>query len=237
MRFAAIKKFFGGTWSPVCYSDFNLFKYMIFAWISAIPVCWIGIPLETARSAYYADKTWPEEFRKGYRSPLHALIKIPFTEGPLFLFKGGLLTYAGHVQLTAGILFAYTWLMNKLFFLWIYNDFPYSFVKFWVLNLSFAFGSFVGYPFYFMKNAVETWPKERGGHDTFKGSYYNAFKFMSQNFDIFSTTFFEGYWTWFRTRGIILYLAWWHADNVGLLNNYRTDFNSIENINTFTESD
>ena len=237
MRLAAMKKSFGGTWSPICFSDFNLFKYMVFCWTAAIPVGWIGIPFEIARKAYYADLTWPAEFRKGYRSPLHALLKIPFNEGPLFFFKGGLLTYLGNVQTTAGLFFFYVYTMNKLFYLWLYNEFPYAFVKFWVLNMSFAFGSIIGYPFYYLKRAVETWPKERGGHDTFKGSYYNAFKFMRQNYDVFNTTFYEGYWTWFRTQGIILYLACWQADNMGLFNNYKTDFNTIENINTQYESD
>ena len=79
MRFASMKKFYGGSWSPVCLLDFNILKNILFSWASAIPVCWMGIPFETARKAYYADLTWPAELRKGFRSPLHALCKIPFT--------------------------------------------------------------------------------------------------------------------------------------------------------------
>ncbi len=237
MRLAALKKFWGGTWSPVCLHDFNFFKYMFFCFIGALPVCWTGIPFETARKAYYADLTWPEEYRKGYRSPLHALLKIPFNEGPLFLFKGGLLTYVGNVQLTFGTFFTYNWLKNKAFFLWLYNEIPYSWVKFWILNFSFGVGSILGYPLYFLKEAIDTWPKERGGNDTFKGSYYNAFKFMRQNYDLFNTSFYEGYWRWFRTQGIIFYLAIWQADNMGLFSNYKTDLNSLNNIVTMAESD
>ena len=181
LRVASFKKFYGGTWSPISLHDFNIFKNIFYSWACAIPVCWVGIPLEAARKAYYADLTWPAELRKGFRSPLHALAKIPFTEGPLFLFKGGLLTYVGNIQLTAFTFLFYSWLKNKAFFIWIYNDVPYNWIKFWILNLSFAVGSFFGYPLYFMKEMVEVWPKERGGHDTFKGSYYNALKFMRQN--------------------------------------------------------
>jgi solute carrier family 25 oxoglutarate transporter 11 len=237
MRFASFKKFFGGTWSPVCLTDFNGPKYFFFAYLSAIPVCWMGIPLEVARKAYYADLTWPEELRKGYRSPLHALLKIPFNEGPLFLFKGGMLPYIGNVQVTAMTFFTYTWCTNKVFFLWLYNEIPESWVRFWCLNIAFAFGSAFGYPIYFLKEMVETWPKERGGHDTFKGSYYNALKFMRQNYDRYNTTFYQGYWRWFRTQGIIFYIACWQADKMGLFDNYRTDFNNIQNIVTQSESD
>ena len=237
MRFASLKKFYGGSWSPVCFHDFNVFKNIFFAWASAIPVCWIGIPFETARRAYYADLTWPAELRKGFRSPLHALCKIPFTEGPLYLFKGGLLTYVGNVQFTAFTFLVYTWLKNKAFFMWIYNQVPYDWVKFWCMNISFAAGSIFGYPIYYLKEMVETWPKERGGHDTFKGSYYNALKFLRQNYDIYNTSFYEGYWRWFRTQGIIFYIAMWQADNMGLINNFKSDPNTLTNIVSFSESD
>jgi solute carrier family 25 oxoglutarate transporter 11 len=237
LRIASFKKFYGGTWSPVSISDFNIIKNIFHSWACAIPVCWVGIPFETARKAYYADLTWPAELRKGFRSPLHALAKIPFTEGPLYLFKGGLLTYVGNVQLTAFTFLFYSWLKNKAFFLWVYNDFPYEWIKFWCLNIAFAVGSVCGYPLYYLKEMIEVWPKERGGHDTFKGSYYNALKWMRQNYDVYNTNLYEGYWRWFRTQGIIFYLAIWQADNMGLFTNYKTELNTLTNIVSFAESD
>lgn len=53
------------------------------------PTCATSIPFENAKRAYYADRTWPKELRRGYTSPLNALIRIPFEEGPAYLFKGG----------------------------------------------------------------------------------------------------------------------------------------------------
>ena len=47
----------------------------------------IGIPLEMARMAYYADKTFPTELQKGYTSYWNALKRIPMEEGPYFLYK------------------------------------------------------------------------------------------------------------------------------------------------------
>ncbi len=237
MRFAVMHKFYGGSWSPICFADFNPIKNIFFSYMAALTTSWIGIPLEVARKAYYADKTWPEDLRKGYRSPLGALIRIPFEEGPLFLFKGYLPVFLGNLQFTAQTFLSYTWLKNKLFFLWVYNEIPYDLVKVCTLGIAFGWGSFFGYPFYFLKEMMEVWPKERGGRCTFQGSYWNAVKFLKQNFDGYSTTFYEGYWRWFRTRGLIFLLAMWQADNMGIFTNYKTDFNSIYNITSHHESD
>lgn len=43
--------------------------------------CWIGVPFEVARMAYYADKTFPKELQRGYKSYFNALFRIPFEEG------------------------------------------------------------------------------------------------------------------------------------------------------------
>lgn len=134
-RLSSLQYFWGGTWSPASMADMNSPKYLAFSFLSSFAACWIGIPFYIARRAYYADQTWPAELRKGYRSPLHALLKIPFTEGPLFLFKGGVPFYIGNSIFTGWVFYLYTWLKNKLFFLWLYNDIHYNIVKFWYFFL------------------------------------------------------------------------------------------------------
>lgn len=237
MRLSSLHYFWGGTWSPLQYADFNSIKYLLFSHFSAFAVCWTGIPFEVARKAYYADQSWPTELRKGYRSPLHALVKIPLTEGPLFLFKGGLLTYIGTSVFTGWTFFMYTWLKNKLFFLWLYNDISYSWVKFINMNIAFFVGSGFGYPFISLKEMMDTWPKERGGRDTFESSGWNAFKWFRLNFETYHTNFMNGYWRWFRRQGAIFYIAMWYADNMGLFTNNLSDPNTIENIVGEEESD
>ena len=76
---------FGGTWAPYTFADYNSVRLIAFSTITGFVTGWTNYPLAVARKAYYADMSWPVEYRKGYRSPLHALCKIPFTEGPLFL--------------------------------------------------------------------------------------------------------------------------------------------------------
>jgi len=50
----------------------------------------ISIPFEMARLTYYADKTYPKELQRGYSSYFNALHRIPFEEGPYWLFKNTL---------------------------------------------------------------------------------------------------------------------------------------------------
>lgn len=81
---------YGGTHSPQDFSDSNTFKHLVCAIAAFTPTCALTVPFENARRAYYADRTWPLEMRKGYSSPINALMRIPFEEGPAFLFKNGL---------------------------------------------------------------------------------------------------------------------------------------------------
>src|SRR6266581_4648138 len=97
--------------------------------MAIIPTCWTGVPFEMARRAYYADKTWPLELRKGYTSPTNALLRIPFEEGPYYLIKGGFPIAASAWIFWTGFLTIYSWVKNKFYFLWTYNDFSYNYIK------------------------------------------------------------------------------------------------------------
>jgi hypothetical protein len=84
---------YGGTHSPNDFADSNTFKHLLCAIMSFAPTCGFTIPFENARRAYFADKSWPLELRRGYTSPLNALVRVPFEEGPSYLFKGGFPIY------------------------------------------------------------------------------------------------------------------------------------------------
>ena len=81
---------YGGTWSPQEFVDYNSYKPLVCAWAAFTPTCWLTVPFENARRAYYADKTWPHELRRNYSSPTQALFRIPYEEGPYYLFRGAL---------------------------------------------------------------------------------------------------------------------------------------------------
>lgn len=98
----------------------NSFKSFLCAIEAFVPTCALGIPFENARRAYYADRSWPVELRKGYTSPTNALIRIPFEEGLGYLFKGGFPIWSSSCIFWIGAATFYSWLKNKFFFMWTY---------------------------------------------------------------------------------------------------------------------
>lgn len=90
----------------------------------------------------------------------------------------------------------YSFIKNKFFFMWTYNDFSYDYIK--VLNMGFSFGaaSILAYPFYFTREMVDIWPKERGGHCTWNNSYRQCAKWMIENMDMLYFNFLTGYTRW-----------------------------------------
>ncbi len=213
---------FGGTWSPKNFADVNSTKYLFCSFYAALLSCWTQYPLDVARKAYYADLTWPEDLRKGYRSPLHALFKIPFSEGPLYLFRGGLPYCAGNFFGMGWMFYTYCWMKDKFAFLWKVNDLNYSWCKFWILNLSFALGSLGAQPFFTIKKIMDESPKCRGGKPLFETTW-DALKYVKLRWHGNGPNFQQGYWTWIRNHGMILYITIWLADNMGLMDNFRED--------------
>lgn len=55
---------------------------------------------------------------------------------------------------------SYSWLKNKLFFFWVYNDFSYEYVKALMMTGCWTFATLVSYPAYFARDMVDLWPKE-----------------------------------------------------------------------------
>ena len=195
-----------------------------------LPTCWLTVPFENARRAYYADKTWPIELRRNYTSPTQALCRIPFEEGPAYLFKGGFPLCMNQFLFWTLYVHHYIWLKNKLFLFWIYNDFSYNWCKFLFQSFSFALASIVAYPAYHTREMVDLWPKERGGFCTWNNSYRTAFRWMVQNMDTHSYNYMRGYTGWLKRYGITYYIALWMADNLGMMSNCNEAYNSLETI-------
>lgn len=196
--------------------------------IAVTPTCWLTVPFENARRAYFADRTWPIEVRKGYTSPTNALLRIPFEEGPYYLFKGGFPHVASQWVFWTGYFTLYSWAKNKFFFLWTYNEFSYSYIKFFMSGIAFLIASATAYPFYFTREMVDIWPKERGGHCTWNNNYRNCAKWMIENMDMMYYNYLSGYWRWVRRYGASYFIGLWVADNLGMFSNCNESYNGIE---------
>lgn len=220
--------FYGGTWSAAEYADYNAFKYIFCANLAAIPTMWTGVPFEMARRAYYADTTWPLEMRRGYTSPFNALLRIPFEEGPAYLFKGGSPIMFRDFMFFSYFFATFAWLKNKLFFFWVYQDFSYEYIKFLMMTFSWYTASLVSYPAYFAREMVDLWPKERGGACTFQNSYKRAFMWWLEGNHF--TNMFAGHTQFLISRGIPLWITMWLADNLGMFSNISDNTLGIDNV-------
>ena len=222
LKISCLHYVFGSTVSPKTFADFNSLKYIFMCLVASFMSGWTNYPLAVARKAYYADQSWPEELRKGYRSPLHALVKIPFSEGPLFLFRGGLPVYLGNAIGCGWFFTFYTWFKDKSKFFWIYHDFNYSMCKFIILSGSMALASIFWQPWLTVKDILDNAPKDRGGKPTFNSSY-EAIRYVKLRWNEYQPNLMYGYWRWFRSYGIQMFISVWLADNLGLMDNIRED--------------
>ena len=228
MKLSAWQFVYGGTWSPQEYADSNTFKHLICSWAAFTPTCFLTVPFENARRAYYADKTWPAELRKGYTSPINALLRIPFEEGALALIKNGFPIALNQWLFWVTYCTLYTYEKNKFFFLWTYNDFSYDATKFGMMTIAFTLSSIFAYPAYFTREMVDIWPKERGGHCTWNNSYRACFKWMVEYMDMLYFNFLSGYWKWFKRYGAGYFIGLWVADSLGMFSNNNEMYGSLE---------
>lgn len=225
LKLAIFHYTFGGTWSPVKYTDFNGFKPLFMGYLTGFLTGWTSYPLAVARKAYYADLSWPAEVRKGYRSPFHALLKIPFSEGPMFLFRGGLLHWMGNTFGAGPLFFIYIFFMDKFKYLYEYNYVNYSWMKFIFLNMAFLVSMPFSQSFFTMKEIMDKAPRERGGKTSFNTSG-EAFKYLYNQYSKTTSNFLAGYWRWFKDYGAVLYLTIWFADNLGMMSNFKAEPNT-----------
>ena len=229
LKLAVWQYWFGSTWSPAEYPDMNVIKYMGCGLAMSIPTAWTAIPFTMASRAYYADKTWPIEMRRGYKSPLNALLRIPFEEGPSYLFRGGLPIAGRDATFFSFFFVTYVWLKNKLFYFWVYQDFSYEYMKCILMGFAFILATCASQPWTFARHAVDLWPKERGGHCTWDNNYRVAVRWMFDNTDIFFTNYFTNYWSYAVKRAAPVVISVWVADNLGMFSNVEDSTLGIEN--------
>ena len=228
VKLSAWQLVYGSTWSPQEYADYNTWKHLVCAIGAITPTVGLTVPFENARRAYYADKTWPLELRRGYTSPTQALLRIPYEEGIGYLFRGGVPIYANQWMFWVTYLSFYTWFKNKMFFMWVYNEFNYEVLKVVHISTSFLIAGFHYYPFYYAREMVDLWPKERGGHCTFNNNYRQAMKWQIENMDVLFFNFQTNFMQWVRRYGLLYIGGLWVADSMGMMSNCNETFNGLE---------
>lgn len=110
-RLTAFRYFTGGfsqTFGSVNIDQWKRYFPMMGA---SFLTCWIMAPLEVAREAYFGDRTFPKELRKGYNSIPDALFKLAKTD-PYALFKNSLPTAMASFVQTSFLLGIFDYLFD-----------------------------------------------------------------------------------------------------------------------------
>ena len=162
---------------------------------SAVVSAPLGVMVDMASRAYYADKTFPKELQKGYKNFLDAFKRIPFEEGPYYLFKNTFPLFIKHSIGPFTALYCYDFLIDKLSILWRVANMPVLPVVLFCASFGVYLGAAFTYPFaQTSREMVDIWPK-KNGIDPFAGNYRKAsvYIWFSQNILMFYPGFFKNY--------------------------------------------
>jgi len=128
--------------------------------------------------AYYGDKSFPKDLQRGYKSYFNALWRIPFEEGPYYLFKNSFPLYARNFLQTLTLLFTFDFLKDKTSFIWRVGEVPYFPCKVAIAGISTYLALIFSYPMYVTREMVDFWPKNKDLPDIWKGNYRKAAAWM-----------------------------------------------------------
>lgn len=185
----------------------------IFASLITAP---LSIPFEMARMTYYADKTFPKELQRGYTSFFNALRRIPFEEGPYWLFKNSFPFFARNFFQTFTLFYSFDFMKDKMSFTWRVGEMPYEPVKAVLITISAYLASIFSYPFgVTIREMVDFWPKEKGGICTWDNNYRKAAVWLW--YHEFSNTMWPGMFNNYFWRNFPwMFGSVWIADKLGM---------------------
>jgi hypothetical protein len=192
---ALVRQFNSGWCSNFGGFDYNLYRKvptMLAPFLLTSP---IGVAIDMVSRAYNADKTFPKELQKGYKSYLDAFKRIPFEEGPYYLFKNTFPLYIKHIFGPFTSFLIYDWLIDKVSVLWRNTNFPILPLQLFCAAFGTYFGAVFTYPFAYMsREMVDLWPK-KNGIDPFGGNYRKAsvYMWMTETFLNYYPGFFKKY--------------------------------------------
>ena len=173
--------------------------------------------------------------QKGYKSYFDALRRIPFEEGPYYLFKNSFPLYAKHILGPFTSFFSYDWLVDKLSVIWRTTDTPIWPVKLCCATIASYLATVFTYPFVFaVKDMVDLWPK-KDGIDPFKGNYRSAASWLwyGPSWNIgFPGLFKRYFWHYFPLHLTTIMLA----DQFGMFSYWRIDIMAGASDNTSEDS-
>lgn len=216
--------------------EYNFMRKIPGTFFAALVSAPVSIPFELARMAYYADKTFPKELQKGYSSYLNALRRIPFEEGPYYLFKNSFPFFLRNFFQTFTLFYTYDFIKDKVSLMWRHNDIPYLPSIMGVALFSTYLACAFSYPWAVtVRDMVEYWPKDAHGKSHFDNNYRKAAVWLY--YHDFTSNLYPGFFTnyfWRNAPWMFLTLMW--SDYMGIFTYWRVDYFSGPGTNSWEDS-
>lgn len=192
----AVLRQFNSGWS--CNNggfEYSYYRKLATIFAAMVVTSPVGIALDMTNRAYYADKSFPKELQKGYKSYWECFRRIPFEEGPYYLFKNTFPLFIKHSIGPFSAFFLYDFLIDKLSVLWRNTNVPVLPLIFLSATVGTYFGACFTYPFaHTVREMVDFWPR-KDGVDPFNGNYRKAsiYMWLHQNILGYYPGFFKNY--------------------------------------------
>lgn len=194
-----------------------------------------SVPFEMARMTYYADKTFPKELQRGYKSYFNALFRIPFEEGPYWLFKNSLPIIVKNFFQTFTLFYTFDFIRDKFSWIWRVGEVPYTPTSIAMMTFSSWLACVFSYPWAVTaREMVDFWPKPNGVCQ-FDNNYRKAMVWIY--YHEWSSNYFAGFfknyfWKQFPWMFTTLFLA----DKLGMFTYQSIDIWSGQGNNSWEDS-
>lgn len=221
-------------------SNFGGFDYSIYRKFPTFFACFLvsspfAVLGDMTRRAYLADRTFPAQLQKGYTSYFNALRRIPFEEGPYYLFRNTLPLFIKHTLMPFTAFFSYDWLVDKLSVIWRTSNTPMWPVKLFCAGFSTWLGAVFSYPFAVAIREMTDLHPKINGVDLYQGNYRKALSVLWYNgeWNAGWAGLFHRYF-WFVAP--LYFLSILAADQFGMFSYWRVDIMSGPGDNTAEDS-
>lgn len=232
-RLFMFRHWVGGYWQSSGSSNVDVWRRFIPALASSLVSCWVVAPFEIANKAYWADLKYPAELRRNYKSPLNALLRLPFDEGFSFLFRNSLPTMAGAFAESLVLFFVTDYFLNWSQYLHFNGGISYPLMKAAAISAGIMASAIVSFPLkYTARRIIELYPSEMGGQ------VYN-YHYRKALVSVITTDNHSGNYhglsRYLWVKGPRYFIMLWVAESLGLFKSWKTSFLSFPGVNIYNE--
>lgn len=233
VRIFMFREMVGGLYQPIGAVNSELWRRVLPTIVASLMTCWVVAPFQVAKKAFLADQKYPEHLQRKYTSSLNALLRLPFEEGPAFLFKNSLPTMAGAFFESVFLLYFTDFFFDWSRYLHMENDVPFTPLKALSISAGIFLAGVTSYPLsQTARNIIELYPKQHGGEKYF---YHYRKAFLNTISATYHSGNYHGLSRYYWVKGPRFFVTLWIAEWLGLFRSWKTNYLVFPGINVFSD--